>query len=196
MFLILMRVGDPGNFSVNGDCKIPGYEKWITLDSISFGVGRNIEAKNGGLDIQIAAPKDEMQSLSVDKSVDCSSLYLMHKAIQDRSSQPGSNAPTSAVIHFVENLPIQEKSTQDQTSSFPFLKIKMGNVLIKNWSISGDGSSGRPSESIDLWFSQVAMAYRTIKGGKQIEIEKYGPKGWDQIEQKDWPSSGAWADNE
>jgi hypothetical protein len=40
------------------------------------------------------------------------------------------------------------------------------------------------------------MAYRTIKGGKQIEIEKYGPKGWDQIEQKDWPSSGAWADNE
>lgn len=196
MFLILMRLGDPGNFSVNGDCKIPGYEKWITLDSVNFGVSRNVEAKGGGLDIEIKAPRDEMQTLSVDKSVDCASLYLMHKAIQDRSSRPGSNAPTSAVIHFVENLPLQDQKTRDQ-SSFPFLKIKLGNVLINNWSITGDGGSDRPSESMELWFSQIAMAYRSIKkDGKQIGIEKYGPKGWDQIAQKDWPSSGTWADKE
>lgn len=195
MFLILMRLGDPGNFSVNGDCKIPGYEKWITLESVGFTASSNIEAKGGGLDIEVKAPRDEMQTISIDKSVDCSSLYLMHKAIQDRSARPGANAPTSAVIHFVENLPLQDGKTQD--SSFPFLKIKLGNVLITNWTITGDGGSDRPSESMDLWFSQIAMAYRSIKkNGKQIEIEKYGPKGWDQIAQKDWPSSGTWADKE
>ena len=159
MFLILMRLGDPGNFSVNGDCDIPGYEKWITLEGLNFGVGKNVEAKGGGLDIEVQAPQDEMQTLSIDKSVDCSSLYLMHKAIQDRGASDSSDL-TSAVIHFVENIPDYDKSSKDGSSSFPFLKIKLGNVLIKNWNLSASGTGDRPSESIELWYSQVAMAYR------------------------------------
>lgn len=195
MFLILLRLGDPGNFSVNGDCDIPGYEKWITLESVNFGVGKNVEAKGGGLDEVVQAPQEEMQSLSIDKTVDSSTLYLMHKAIQDRSTGD-SSALTSAVIHFVENIPDYDKSSKDGTSSFPFLKIKLGNVLIKNWNLSASGSGDRPTESIELWFSQVAMAYWTVKGGSTIQVVKYGPKGWDQMEHKDWPSSSSWADNE
>lgn len=200
MFLIVMRLGDPGNFSVNGDCNIPGYEKWITLDSVSFGVGKNVEVKAGGadgkgFDVQSLAPTGEMQSLSIDKSIDCSSIYIMHKSIQDRASG-SEKAQTSAVIHFVENLPNHDKAGKDGTSSFPFLKIKLGNVLIKSWSLSASGGGDRPSESIELWFSQIAMAYRAIKDGKTLEIVKYGPKGWDQFEQKEWPSSGSWADKE
>lgn len=200
MFLILLRIGDPGGFSVNGDCLIPGYENWITLDSVNFGVGRNIEAKGGGLDIQQKAPSDEMQTLSVEKTMDSSSIYLMHKSIQDRSPTSGTeNAPTSAMIHFVENLvESQAANSSSENNAIPFLKIKLGNVLIKSWSISADGSGGRPTESIELWFSQVSMAYWGKRPGSQpgrLEVHAYGPKGWDQIAQEDWPSSD-WKDSE
>jgi len=168
--MILMRLG-----KIKGDCVIEGYKDWIALESMSFNVGKNIETKNKGLDIEIKK-NDEPQSVSVDKTTDCSSADLMYRAIKDRTPDANDN-PVSAEIHFVE---VRDGKKRDIKA---YLKIKLGRVLIKGWSINGD-QDGRPSESIDLTFDQLAMEYNATTDGKIFT--RFGPRGWDTAAGKDW----------
>jgi type VI protein secretion system component Hcp len=173
--MILMRIS-----KIKGDCDIDGYEKWITLEGISFNVGKNIESKSKGLDIEIKK-NDEPQSISVDKLTDCASADLMYRAVKDRTPDSSVN-PGSAEIHFVE---VRDPggTNSNQKSIKAFLKIKLGRVLIKEWSITGDQDS-RPTESLALSFDQLAMEYHATTDGKLFD--RYGPRGWDTAAGKDW----------
>jgi len=104
----------------------------------------------------------------------------MYRAIKDRTPDPNDN-PVSVEIHFVE---ARDMNTGDHKRAIkPYLKIKLGRALIKSWSLNGD-QDGRPNESLDLSFDQLAMEYRATTDGKIFT--RYSPRGWDTAAGKDW----------
>jgi type VI secretion system secreted protein Hcp len=189
-----MRFGTAqGGGEIKGDCEVKGYENWIVVDSFDFSVGRKIEAaeKGGGRDIQTGAA--DPQEVSITKNVDRATPYLMFRAVQDRS--PGNaNNPVSVDLHCVETQPWDYRvskggmaKSETKSDLKAYLKICLGRALIKSWSISAD-EDNRPTETLSIWFNQVAVLYRQMKIERDSKGETptvsfipYGPKGWDQL---------------
>lgn len=160
---------------VPGDVKIPGYdkEKWFVAESISFGVGRSISASGSSKDIEIG--KKEEQELSLEKTVDSATVYLMHLAMKGRSVSTESGF-FSVDIHMIQ-------ASTDGGSLAAFLKIRIENAMIKEWEITAD-EDNRPTESLRIWFNKAAMKYRSTKDG--VTFSTHGPLGWDEQGNKDW----------
>ncbi|MDX1925735.1 MAG: type VI secretion system tube protein Hcp [Pirellulaceae bacterium] len=159
---------------VPGDVKIPGYDKdkWFVAESIGFGVGKSVEATKSSKDIEIGK-KDE-QELTIEKTVDCATVYLMYLAMKGRS---GTESGFFAVdIHMIE-------TTTNGGPVAAFLKIRIENAMIKQWDISADQDE-RPTESLRIWFNKSAMKYRSTHDG--VTFSTHGPLGWDEQANKDW----------
>jgi type VI secretion system secreted protein Hcp len=182
-----MRFGTTqGGGEIKGDCEVEGYENWIVVNSFSFQVGRKIEAsqKGGGRDIQTGG--GEPQEVSVTKSVDRATPYLMYRAIQDRS--PGNaNNPVSIDLHCVQRKAMDASDSQSGAGLQVYMQICLGRALIKTWDVSAS-EDDRPEETLTIWFNQVAVAYNAMKiekGGKDeppvVTFVPYGPRGWDQL---------------
>ncbi|MCC6510967.1 MAG: type VI secretion system tube protein Hcp [Pirellulaceae bacterium] len=175
--MILVRID-----RIKGDVKIPGYEnQWFIADSMSFGVGRDVGAKGRkSQDVEIG--KAEIQALEIEKWVDSATVYLMHASMQARSKSGGQ--AVSIDIHLVHT---RQYDDADQKSKAvkPFLKVRIENAIIKEWSIDASGDE-RPRESLSVWFNRAAMKFRATTDGKVFQT--YGPLGWDQYENKDWKS--------
>jgi type VI protein secretion system component Hcp len=170
---------------IKGDCKIEGYQNWITVESFGFGTERKIEAakQGGGRDLETG--KGDSQEFTIGKSADIATVDLMYSAIMHRATGQQA-APFTVDIAFIEP---RGAGTQDQKGTVKaYLKIRFGKALLKSWSISGD-SGKRATESLTFWYNQVAMAYDAPSAdGKAYQT--YGPRGWDQLEGKDWTPSG------
>lgn len=159
---------------VPGDVKIPGYdkEKWFVAESIGFGVGKSVETSESSRDIEIG--KKEEQELTIEKTVDSATVYLMYLAMKGRS---GSGTGFFAVdIHLIE-------ASTNGGPMAAFLKIRIENAMIKQWDISAD-EDRRPTESLRIWFNRSAMKYRSTEDG--ITFATHGPLGWDEQTNKDW----------
>lgn len=162
---------------VPGDVKIPGYDKdkWFVADSFSFGVGKSIEATDSSKDIEIG--KKEEQELSIEKSVDSATVYLMYLAMKGRS---GAESGFFTVdIHLIE-------ARTDGKPIVAYMKIRIENAMIKQWDISGSNDD-RPTESLRIWFNKSAMKYRSTQDG--VVFNTHGPLGWDEQGNKDWKPS-------
>lgn len=160
---------------VPGDVKIPGYDKdkWFVAESIGFGVGKSIQASDSGKDIEIG--KKEEQELTIDKSVDAATVYLMYLAMKGRSGSTESGF-FSVDIHLIQ-------ASTDAGAVSAFLKIRIENAMIKEWDVSASGDD-RPTESLRIWFNKAAMKYRTTHDG--VTFSTHGPLGWDEQGNKDW----------
>lgn len=159
---------------VPGDVKIPGYDKdkWFVAESFSFGVGRSVQASDSAKDIEVG--KKEEQELSIEKTVDSATVYLMYLAMKGRS---GSDSGFFSVdIHLIQ-------TSTDGGPVAPYMKIRIENAMIKEWEINGSDDD-RPTESIRIWFNKSAMKYRTSQDGKTYST--HGPLGWDEQGNKDW----------
>ncbi len=158
---------------VPGDVKIPGYDKdkWFVAESFGFGAGKSVEASESSKDIEIGK-KDE-QELSIEKTVDAATVYLMYLSMKGRS---GSDSGFFSVdIHLIEPI--------DGGKIAPFLKIRIENAMIKQWDINASADD-RPTESLRIWFNKSAMKYRSTEDG--IHFCTHGPLGWDEQANKDW----------
>ena len=160
---------------VPGDVKIPGYdkEKWFVAEEISFGVGKSVQTADSGKDIEIG--KKEEQELSIEKSVDSATVYLMYLAMKGRSGATESGF-FSVDIHMIQ-------ASTDGGPVTAFLKIRIENAMIKEWNISAS-EDDRPTESLRIWFNKAAMKYRSSSDGKTFST--HGPLGWDEQGNKDW----------
>ena len=192
--MILMRFGtERDGGKIKGDCEVKGYENWIVLESFDFSVGRKIEAaeKGGGRDIETG--KGEPQEISISKTVDRATPYLMIQSIQDR--MPGNTSTPDVIdIHCVQTQSTDfragksgQAKSETKSDLKAYLKICLGRALLKTWSISSD-VDGRPTENLSIWFTQLAILYRRHKvdrneqtGDPIVTFEPYGPKGWDQL---------------
>ncbi len=161
---------------VPGDVEIPGYDgnKWFVADSMSFGVGKNIQASDSKQDIEIG--KNEEQELSIGKTVDAATVYLMHRAMKGRSGSTGSGFFT-VDIHLIQAI------SNDAKPAKAYLKIRIENAMVKSWSVDASDDD-RPTESLSIWFSRSAMKYRTTSDG--VTFKAHGPLGWDEQLNKDW----------
>jgi type VI secretion system secreted protein Hcp len=159
---------------VPGDVKIPGYdrEKWFVAESFGFGVGKSVQASDSSKDIEIG--KKEEQELSIEKSVDSATVYLMYLAMKGRS---GSESGFFSVdIHLIQ-------ASTDGGALAAYLKIRIENAMITQWDINATNDD-RPTESLKIWFNKSAMKYRTTQDG--VTFSTHGPLGWDEQGNKDW----------
>jgi len=171
---------------INGDCKIDGYIKWITLESFGFGTERKIEAakQGGGRDLETGRGSDS-QEFTIAKSADVATVDLMYSAIKHRATGDAA-APFTVDIAFIEPRAFGGGQNKGQVKAY--LKVRFGKALIKSWSISGDAGK-RASESLTFWYNQVTMAY-DAPSDDGSGYQTFGPKGWDQLEGKDWVPPG------
>ena len=178
--MIVMQIKE-----IKGDCKIPGYENWITLESFKFGTERKIEKANKGGGRDLETGSEGRQEFSIDKSADIATVDLMYAAIRHRATGEAA-VPFTVDIAFIE--PRGSGSQDSKGTVKAYLKIRFGKALIRSWDISGDAAK-RASESVTFWYNQVAMAYDApAADGKSYQT--YGPRGWDQQDGKDWVPSG------
>ena len=153
---------------VDGDSTIPGYEKWISCTNMSWNVERSFSdsAKAGTLDVNLGVA--EIPPISLGKSFDVASVYLMQSAIA------GGALGSEAKIHCL---------TSGGEKSNLYLEFKLANPIVASWSISGD-EDDRPTEEITLWYWKIWMQYYTTKDGKTYTSA--GSKGWDRTTNKPW----------
>lgn len=171
--MILVRID-----GIKGDVEIPGYVDWFSAESISFGVGRevNVEDSNNR-DIEIN--KLDVQEMALGKSVDSSTVYLMLAAMKGRSQ--GEKAVVAVDVHMIESRDEGAKA---------YLKIRLENALIKSWDLSASEDE-RPTENIAIWFNKACIAYWSMELDKHEKpvYTLHGPHGWDQQANEEWKSN-------
>ena len=151
--MILIKLG-----KINGDSEIAGHEKWITVDSLQFGVGRSITISGGGKDRDTSNPS--FSEITVSKGMDISSPDVFIGAC-------GGSAADKAEIHFIQTA--EEKNQV-------YLKLDLDEPLISSYSMSSGGE--RPMESVSINFTKMTYQYDAYSGKKKTTGT---PKKWDLI---------------
>ena len=144
--------------AINGDSIVDGHEKWITIDSLQFGVGRAISASGGGADRETSNPS--FSELTMTKSTDVASADLFMQAVCGKSLGKGE-------IHFIQTGGADKKHQV-------YLKIELEEAIVSSYSTSSGGD--RPSESFSLNFVKISYQYDAFSGGK---VTTGTAKKWD-----------------
>lgn len=196
--------------TVNGSCTIPGYDKkedrWFVVESIDFGFEKEDpfervvkRALDGGKDTTLQKKDSSRETtITITKSIDAASCDLMFQAMSDRFHAPGSEQKTPIVadIHFVQNLDHEMElkgGRQQKGGVIAYLRIAMETVKVKSWNISAS-ADGRPSETVTLWFEQLAMRFQHTVDGRVYKDA--GERGWNQRLDISDPSKRAWLPRE
>ena len=165
---------------ITGDCLLPDHKGWVSVESFSFGVEREIaeSGKAGSGDINLGI--GEIQEAEMSKSYDRASAEIMEKGIS------GGSIP-EVQVHFIETIEVSANKSVDRL----FLGYKMKNVFIKQWSQSGSADE-RPEDTFSLFFYGICATYfpKTVKDGVTLNGQ-YDPqivKGWDRVSNKQWLS--------
>lgn len=153
--MLLMSI--PG---INGDCIIPGYENWISITSVQFGVGRGVSSATvGQKDRDTSTPS--ISEVTLSKPTDITSTLLFAEATYGEA------------LEKVEIALLQTGGNANNMQEY--WRITMAKVIISGWSLSSGGD--RPSESLSLNFNKIVMKYTQFKdGGDQTDAD---PKGYD-----------------
>jgi type VI secretion system secreted protein Hcp len=125
---------------IKGEVTAKGYEGWIEVGSVQWGVGRAISSPAGGANREASAPS--LSEISLTKTLDSTSPKLFLNAVG------GS-----------ENIPIVKLRLVDITAGTVFYELTLSNVLVSSQSNSASPGDGRPQESISLNFTKIEMAY-------------------------------------
>jgi type VI secretion system secreted protein Hcp len=153
--MILLKLG-----AINGLSDIADHEKWITIDSLQFGVGRAISIVGGGADRDTSNPS--FSEITVSKSMDISSPDIFAEAIAGKAAD-------KAELHFIQTAGTQEKPQV-------FLKLTLISPLVSSYSMSSGGE--RPSESLSINFTKIEYQYDSFSGDK---VTTGTPKKWDLV---------------
>jgi type VI secretion system secreted protein Hcp len=147
--------------SLNGEVQDSQFEKWIEVDSFSWGVSNTgVSASGGGG----GAGKVSFQDLHITKPTDKSSAQLFLKCASGQ--------------HFQKADLYVRKAGGDASGAqggAVFLKIEMVDVLISSVQFEGaNGGSDRPSEDVTLNFGKISYEYDAPDG----EVDQFA---WDLV---------------
>ena len=126
---------------IDGDVTAEGHEKWIEVNSFSWGVGRGVTSPMGGsADREASAPS--VSEITVTKVSDKSTANLIREALWGEGKK--------VKIDFCKT---------DKDKFEPYLQLELENTLISNYSVSGHGGVGhsQPMESLSLNFSKITF---------------------------------------
>lgn len=129
---------------IDGHITATGYEKWIELESLSFGTSRNISTKPGNVsDREFTKPT--FTEVMIGKLMGKDSPYIFTEACV------GKSKPT-----------IQIHICQTGTNGIsPYIQYTLSNVLISRYQIhASDKAEGTaPTELLNLNFDKIEMKY-------------------------------------
>lgn len=146
---------------INGDVTATGYENWIRLESINFGVGRDIRSVEPGDQTNREESVPNFSEISITKLMDQASPNLFTLACI-------GPAQTSVLIYL---------SRGGTGGAFQnYMQYTLSDVLISSYSVSTDRDSD-PLENLTLSFDKLQMVYIPFNndGAAQSQI----PAGYD-----------------
>ncbi len=124
---------------INGEVTAAGHEKWVELNSVSWGVGRGISTPTGsGGDRNTTAPS--ISEVTVSKPFDGASVPLFQELLT-----PGT--AKKATLDFVRT---------DKDKLAVFLSIELDDVMVSGYNVSSHGE-GQPQESLSLNFTKIIV---------------------------------------
>jgi len=133
---IYMKV--PG---AEGSVTASGYEKWIELDSMQFGVGRMVTMDTGNL-ANRASGLPSFSEITVSKATDDSTYGLLNDAILGKDGK-------KIEIAVVEP---GDKPTE-------YVKYTLEDAIISSYSMSAAGD--KPHESVSISYAKVEVSFTT-----------------------------------
>jgi type VI secretion system secreted protein Hcp len=133
---IYMKV--PG---ADGSVTASGYEKWIELDSMQFGVGRMVTMDTGNL-ANRASGLPSFSEITVSKATDDSTYGLLNDAILGKDGK-------TIELAVVEP---GDKPTE-------YVKYELSDAIISSYSMSAAGD--RPHESVSISYAKVEVSFTT-----------------------------------
>lgn len=135
---IFMKYG-----AMNGEVTAKGYEKWIELQSLQWGVGRGISSGvGGGSKRESSAPS--VSEMVVTKTMDSFSPLALKEAIGGEGVQ----------------VKIELTRTEGKGGHTAYQKYILEGVMISGYSLSSGGD--RPMESLSLNFTKIDNEYIKI----------------------------------
>ncbi|MGK7862566.1 Hcp family type VI secretion system effector [Falsiroseomonas sp. E2-1-a4] len=135
---IFIKYGD-----LAGEATATGYEKWMEVQSLQWGVGRGISSGvGGGSKREASAPS--VSEIVVTKTMDAISPLMLKEAI-------GGDAKT---------VKIDMTQTDASGKHIAYQKYILTNTLVSGYSLSSGGD--RPSESLSLNFTKVDSEYLKV----------------------------------
>jgi type VI secretion system secreted protein Hcp len=140
---------------IKGDVTAKGYENWIDLGSLQFGVGRGITMGVGSMsNREVSVPS--LSEVTVTKMLDPASALLMKEAMAG-----ATGVKVEIAIVRTGNKEIEEVG-----------RYALENVLISGYSISSGGD--RPSESISLSYAKIMAdlkgSDKENKNGENVKV--------------------------
>lgn len=140
--------------ALNGEVTATGYEKWIELQSIQWGVGRGIASAGSGGGSKREASAPSISEITVTKTFDAFSPLALKEAVGGKGSE----------------VKIDMTRTDNSGKHVAFQKYVLTDTMISGYSISSGGD--RPSESISLNFTKFDSEY--IKIDAKFKAETTG----------------------
>lgn len=126
--------------AIEGETQTAGLEKYIELDSYSFGASNPADVGSGGLSGGVITLSDFSFSCNTDKSSG------------DMMKQLFSGKPVdTATFKLFE-------ASGGQNIGDPYVTITFTNCLLTSQSFGG-GSQGKPSQSVSFAYEQIVYAY-------------------------------------
>ena len=136
--------------AINGESTVASHEKWITIESLQFGVGRGVSSVGGGGDRETSNPS--FSEVTMAKRMDVASTELFMQATCGKSLG-------KAEIHFIQT---GGTAAKGQT----YLKIELDESLVSSYSVASSGE--RPEENFSLNFTKISYQYDKFDGGKVV----------------------------
>jgi type VI secretion system secreted protein Hcp len=147
---------------VNGEVQDSQFEKWIEVESFSWGIsqtGTNASGGGGG------AGKVSFQDLHITKHTDKASAALFQKCATGQ--------------HFIKGeLQVRKAGGDASGASSVFMKIELNDVLVSSVEFEGAvQGDDRPSEDVTLNFGKILFEYDAPDG----EVDRFA---WDLVNNK------------
>jgi type VI secretion system secreted protein Hcp len=126
-----------------GEVSEKGHEKWLAIDSASFGVGRSTNVEVGSGQEKRHRDQPTISDMQMSRTYDKSSPLLFNEAVVGK--------PTNVQIDFLE--------PADGADASPnvYLSLYLRNCLVSSYSVGG--GAGGSSESLSLNFTAINIEY-------------------------------------
>jgi len=129
------------DLAIKGNVTADGYQNWISLGSLQFGVGRGISMEAGNMSNR-EATRPSLSEVTISKVMDGASTGLFKESLTGAEG-------CKVVIDVV-------KTGADKIEKY--VSYELENVLVSSYSVSA-GDSGAPQESVSLSFAKIVMTY-------------------------------------
>jgi type VI secretion system secreted protein Hcp len=135
---IYMKFGE-----IEGDVTTKGYEKWIQLDTLTFGVGRSIGSAMGKNKTR-EADHPTVSEIIVTKLIDKASTKLLVESLAGKLD-------TKTKIDF---------TTTADGGIETFLKLELTDCGLSQFSMQSNGAE--PQESLSLNFTKITYTHKAL----------------------------------